>query len=291
MKLRIIYTFFALLLGAFMFFGNADGRAASQGQGNTGAPGDETLGTGVLRTCQTCHNNGSFAVTPEFTITDGSGAVVSTTYVPGVTYDVKMVINTTPAAAAYGFQAVALAAPVDVDGASINTWNALSANTQVAVAQNGRQYAEQASASTANEFDMEWTAPVAGTGDVTFYYCGNAVNLMSGTNGDNALCGKVTLNEEGSMSSINAPDAKVALDIFPNPVGDVMHLKTTTEQAGIYNAVIFDQTGKAVLTRDMDIPTGERVNFLEVSNLSAGFYNLVLTDENGDAVSKKIIKN
>ena len=289
MKLRIIYTFFALSLGAFIFFGNADGRAASQGQGNTGAPGDEILGTGVLRTCQTCHNNGGFAVTPEFTITDPSGAAVAGTYVPGTTYSVKMAVNATPAAAAYGFQAVALAGAEDVDGPSINTWTAVSSNAQAAVAQNGRQYAEQANASTANEFDMEWVAPVAGTGDVTFYYCGNAVNLMSGTNGDNAICGKITLNEDGS-SSINAPDAKVALDIFPNPVGDVMHLRTTTEQSGIYSAVIFDQTGRAVLTRDMDIPTGERVNFLEVSNLSAGYYNFVLTDENGDAVSKKIIK-
>ena len=290
MKLRIIYTFFALSLGAFIFFGNADGRAASQGQGNTGAPGDELLGTGVLRTCQTCHNNGSFVVTPEFLMTDGSGTAVTTTYTPGVTYNIKMAVNSMPAAASYGFQAVALAAALDVNGPSVNTWTAVSTNAQVATAQNGRQYAEQASASTSSEFEMTWVAPVAGTGDVTFYYCGNAVNLMSGTNGDNAICGKITLNEDGTMSSINAPDAKVALDIFPNPVGDVMHLRTTTEQAGIYSAVIFDQTGKAVLTRDMDIPTGEKVNFLEMSNLSAGFYNLVLTDENGDAVSKKIIK-
>ena len=290
MKLRIIYTFFALSLGAFVFFGNADGRAASQGQGNTGAPGDELLGTGVLRTCQTCHNNGSFVVTPEFLMTDGSGAAVTTTYTPGVTYNIKMTVNSMPAAASYGFQAVALAGALDVNGPSVNTWTAVSGNAQVATAQNGRQYAEQASASTNAEFEMTWVAPAVGTGDVSFYYCGNAVNLMSGTNGDNAICGKMTLTEDGMMSSINAPDAKVALDIFPNPVGDVMHLRTTTEQAGIYSAVIFDQTGKAVLTRDMDIPTGEKVNFLEVSNLSAGFYNLVLTDENGDAVSKKIIK-
>ena len=277
-------------MGAFIIFGNAGGRAASQGQGNTGAPGDETLGTGVLRTCQTCHNNGGFSVTPEFTITDGSGTITTTTYTPGVTYDITMVVNAMPEAAAHGFQAVAIAAPEDVDGNSINTWSASSNNVQVAVAQNGRQYAEHNGPSTTNEFEMEWTAPVAGTGDVTFYFCGNAVNLMSGTNGDNAICGKITLTEEGS-SSINSPDAKVALDIFPNPVGDVMHLRTTTEHAGIYNAVIFDQSGKAVVTRDMDIPTGERVNFLDVASLSAGFYNLVLTDENGDAVSKKIIKD
>ena len=289
MKLRIIYTFFALSLGAFVFFGNADGRASSQGQGNTGAPGDETLANGTLRTCQTCHNNGSFAVTSDFSITDGSGAAVGAAYTPGETYKVTMAISTMPAAPAYGFQAVALGASLDVNGPSINTWVATSTNAQVAVAQNGRQYAEQASASTEGTFDMEWTAPATGTGDVSFYYCGNAVNLMSGTNGDNAICGKMTLSEDGA-SSINAPDAKVALNIFPNPVGDVMHLKTTTEQSGIYNAVIFDQAGKAVLTRDMDIPTGEKVNFLDVSNLSSGYYNLVLTDENGDAVSKKIIK-
>ena len=288
MKLRIIYTFFALSLGAFIFFSNANGRAASQGMGNTGAPGDEMIATGP-RTCQTCHNNGTFTITNEFLVTDAAGTPIETVYTPGEEYTIKMIINS-PEAAAYGFQAVALGAPIDADGPSINTWVASSANAQVAVALNGRQYAEQISASTSNEFEMEWTAPAAGTGDVSFYYCGNAVNLMSGTNGDNAICGKMSLSEDGVMSSINAPDAKVALDIFPNPVGDVMHLKTTTEQSGIYSAVIFNQTGKAVLTRDFDVPTGEQVNFLEVSNLSSGYYNLVLTDENGDAVSKKIIK-
>ena len=273
-----------------MFFGNAGGRAGSQGQGNTGAPGDETLGSGALRTCQTCHNNGGFAVTPELIITDANGTVTTTTYIPGATYNVRMVVNSTPAPAAHGFQVVALAASLDEDGPSIDTWSTTASNVQIATAINGRQYAEHGGGpSESNEFEMEWIAPVSGTGDVSFYFCGNAVNLMSGTNGDNAMCGNFSLTEEGA-SSINAPDAKVALDIFPNPVGDVMHVRTTTKQAGIYHAVIFDQSGKAVLTRDMDIPNGEIVNFLEVSNLSAGYYNLLLTDENGDAVSKKIVK-
>jgi len=33
-------------------------------------------------------------------------------------------------------------------------------------------------------WNFQWTAPAAGTGDVTFYYCSNAVNNNGGTSGD-----------------------------------------------------------------------------------------------------------
>ena len=177
MKLRIIYTLFVLLFGSFLFLNNSGGRATTASEGNTGAPNDNGNNN---RTCQNCHNNGSFAVTPTIEITDANGIAVTTDYIPGETYNVRMTVTSTDMPAGFGFQIVALNAASGVDGDPVNTWNIPtgSTNTQIATIANGRQYAEHNSASSTNEFLLEWTAP-AGGGDVTFYYAGNACLLYT----------------------------------------------------------------------------------------------------------------
>ena len=67
MKLRILYTFSFLFFISIVFLSNSTGRAVTANEGNTGAPNDNA---NMNRTCQTCHNNGSFTVTPEIEIKD-----------------------------------------------------------------------------------------------------------------------------------------------------------------------------------------------------------------------------
>ena len=55
MKFRFVYTTFLLALVALISLSNKTGRAASGGKGSTGAPGDNDLVSGQLRTCQGCH--------------------------------------------------------------------------------------------------------------------------------------------------------------------------------------------------------------------------------------------
>jgi len=282
MKLRIIYTLFTLMIGAFLFLGNSDGRASSQSEGNTGAPNDNTSNN---RTCQTCHNNGAFGVTPVLEITDAAGTVITDNYLPGQTYNVKMTVDASNSPTGYGFQMVALNAASGADGAAVNTWANGSSNVQFATLGNGRQYAEQSSLSSSNEFTMEWTAPSNGT--VTFYYGGNAVDDNGNTNGDNATMSSTSLDSD--PNSLNELEKSVALDIFPNPVNDVLNLRTNAQTTDTYDLQLFDQNGKQISTERLLIPSGENLAPIEVANLPTGIYSLILSDGKNQ-ITKKMLK-
>jgi len=45
-------------------------------------------------------------------------------------------------------------------------------------------------------WEFEWTAPAAGAGDVTCYYCANAADGLGGKRGDHIFCASQTLAEE-----------------------------------------------------------------------------------------------
>ena len=282
MKLRIIYTLFALMVGAFLFLSNAGGRASSQSEGNTGAPNDNAMNN---RTCQTCHNNGSFGVTPVLEITNAAGTVITDNFNPGETYNVKMTVDATGTPAGYGFQIVALNAAAGSAGTAVNTWATPSSNVQIATLGTGRQYAEQSALSASNEFTMEWTAPVDGT--VTFYYGGNATNDSGDTMGDNAVMGSISL--DSNPDAINELERVVALDIFPNPVNDVLNLRTNAETTDTYDLQLFDQNGKQISNERFMIPSGENITPINVANFPTGIYNLILSDGQNQ-IAKKMIK-
>lgn len=282
MKLRIIYTLFTLMVGAFLFLSNAGGRASSQSEGNTGAPNDNGSGN---RTCQTCHNNGAFDVTPTLEITDAAGTVITDNFNPGETYNVKMTVAATGTPGGYGFQITSLNAASGMDGTPVNTWANPSSNTQIATLGTGRQYAEQSALSSSNEFTMEWTAPASGT--VTFYYGGNATDDNGNTNGDNAIMGSMSIDAD--PNALNELEKIIALEIFPNPVSDVLNLRTNAQTTDTYDLQLFDQNGKQISIERLMIPSGENVAPIEVANLPTGIYSLILSDGKNQ-IAKKMLK-
>ena len=204
---------------------------------------------------------------------------------PGETYNVKLTVDATGTPAGYGFQITSLNAGLGIDGVPVNTWANPSANTQLATIGNGRQYAEQNGISTSNEFTMEWTAPASGT--VTFYYGGNAVDDNTMNSGDNAIMGSVSLDSD--PDAINELERILALDIFPNPVSDVVNLRTNAQTTDTYDLQLFDQNGKQVSAERLMIPSGENVAPIEVANLPTGIYSLILSDGKNQ-IAKKMLK-
>ncbi len=286
MKLNFTYTIFSLVLMAVLFSSSSGGRAGAAMQGNTDAPGDDT------KTCVTCHgNSSSIQVTLSIDILDGEGNSIDTTgYVGGETYDAVVTINVedgTPTG--FGFQMLGLNASKGENGPVASEWSAPADNVQIInVASTGRTYAEHKGITTDNVFRVKWTAPEKDSGEVTFYACGNGINGNGETSGDNAACGTFTITEKLNTNT-SRPIESLDLVIAPNPVEDVLHIRTNSPNSGDYNLTITDLLGRTIYQEVFDLPQGKSDYPLSVSNLETGIYSLHLSG-NGKMLTRQIVK-
>lgn len=283
MKINYIYTLAIVCLIAIVSMGSSGGRATAADSGNTGAPGD------AGSTCITCHgNNPDIEVSLDIAITDGDNNPIDK-YVPGTTYQGSVTLNVLEGnPAAHGFQIVALAGALDQDGESINTFANPSANTQITTTSAGRQYAEHNGPSeNGNVFEFTWTAPEENTGPVTFYSCGNGVNLNGSTSGDNAACSTLELLERPVSTAYLGLETQ--LKVAPNPVEEQLNLSVDGALQGNFTARIFDVSGKQWLTREITLAGGENRFTFPVQELPTGIYFLQLAN-GAEAATLRVVK-
>ena len=277
---------FGLCFLGFLFSSNEFGRAAFANWGNTGAPGDQELPSGEPRTCISCHNTGAIQVTLDIFLRDTLGNEIVDEYIPGQTYEVEVVINnpSPPVPLGYGFQMIALD---DATESEINTWTEDALNVKLSTASNtGRTYVEQAGASGAPNFLMQWTAPEQGTGSVTFYSCGNGVNGTGSSGGDGAACNTLTL-QEGEISSNNELFAKsFNLKLSPNPTSHFLKLDVDSNKSAEYKIDLLSTQGEVVRSTFVDFHAGANSISFDVANLPTGMYFVQLQNLRSSVVYK-----
>ena len=286
MKLNLLYFLFALALGAFLLQGSSQGRANVAGQGNCGAPGDDS------RTCITCHERSSSPIKVDIAIEakDAGGNIIGE-YIPGDTYDLSVIITPTSTSelpGAYGFQMVCLNADKDILGTEIPGWSDQSNNARIVGGANtstGRTYVEQAGPSTDSIFTVKWTAPDTLSGVVTFYSCGNGVNQNNGTSGDGANC--ITLSVQQNMST-NANEVSDLVDfsVGPNPAVNQLQVRTNFKDGNQYKASIFDMAGQLHYQNSFYFDAGTQLQTIDISHLARGMYIIRLTNGKQIASSK-----
>ena len=215
MTRQTLLTFGMALLSAatlLLLPANSGGRAASANVGNTGAPGESG------QTCGSCHNGGGFGpVSGSLAVQESGIATPVSSYVPGLVYDITLTTTASGSPSGYGFQMTAL----DGADAEVGTWSAPASNVQIetASAVGGRTYVEHNGVTSSPVFSVQWTAPSAGTGTVTFYFGGNAVNLNNSSSGDNVMPSSTfSLSESGAPTALGETLSPVNLSVFPNPV-------------------------------------------------------------------------
>lgn len=288
MKLRLAYTFFLGILCAVALMGNKNGRASTPpGAGNTGAPGDETS-NGQPVVCNSCHTNSPITSTLSIKVLNSNGDTV-TQYVPGQQYTARVTVTAvTGNPQGYGFQMIALkdTGNVDLDGFTDQNPN----NYKIAtVNSTGRTYAEHDNVSTPNTFNVKWTAPPAGTGSVTFYAAGNAVNKNGLNSGDGASFSSLKLTE-GSSTSTQNPDAeRIALRVLPNPATTEATLSVNLPQAGKYRLAVFDLSGRLVSETFQQLSAGYNLLALPVASWDAGVHFATLAGA-GISANVKVVK-
>lgn len=278
MKINSLSLVVAVLFAALIALGNSGGRATAANSGNTGAPGDAGA------TCITCHGNDpTIEVSLDIAITDGDGTIVDN-YEPGRLYQGSVTLNVLEGnPAAHGFQIVALDGEEGENGPSINTFADPADDVQITTISSGRQYAEHNGPNQDdNVFEFTWTAPEAGTGTVTFYSCGNGVNLNGSTGGDNAACGTLSLTER----PVSTPDRSLAaeLTVYPNPVDDVVNLRIDGSLTGVHTVRITSVAGQTVSERAVTLTGGSNQLSIPAYDLTPGAYYVQLTDGTRSAV-------
>lgn len=254
---KYIYTLFCLGFLATALMSNQSGRAFSGRTGSTGAPGDD------LTVCKSCHN-GPINVSVSLTLFDNGDSVLM--YEPNKNYTIKVRINHVNGEIpkAFGFQLVALQAALGKTGTSINTFAPISSNSKVTTLNSGRQYAEHKSRSVTNIFEVGWTAPVKGSGPVSFYAGGNGVNADNSSAGDGSSKISVQFNEKITSSTSSIQKSNISL--FPNPANEMVNVQG--EINGVSKLVLRDLMGK-VIREEIWNPNRRTIN---LEDLRDGIY-------------------
>lgn len=191
MQMTKFIPFGCIALTGWFFLANHNGVAEQQNKDRTGAPGSQPI-------CSACHSGGNYDVSPFVMLTDLDNTTEFPAYVPGETYLLQFFLNeSTQMAAGFGLQSTLLTS----NGQSAGAFSNPSSNGQLENA-NNRHIFEHNDLSESNTFTVHWTAPAAGSGDVTLYYAGIAANGNSGTGGDATFSGSQTWFE-GTSSAVH----------------------------------------------------------------------------------------
>lgn len=282
MKLRLIGLLFFGALCFTILPSNKNGRASESQKGNTGAPGDESNSNGSPRTCSYCHFGAAGPVT-FIHLLDGNGDTV-TQYLPGQEYKARVrMTNSNTNLTGYGFQMIALrdSDNSDLDGFSDPGNNTVN-NYKIATIPNGRTYAEHDNISSTPVFDVVWTAPPQGTGPVTFYAAGNAVNRNGTTSGDGTDSDILHISEAIPASTAKSGIAAIPLSIWPNPATDNAYLNLQLQQRGMVQLRVFNLYGKLCWVSTQNLDAGLNSLQLPVATWKAGTY--VLEISNGSQI-------
>ncbi len=187
MKTR--YSFFAAIfigiIGLMIVdagFNKADSHTNGAATAHTGSPGDGGA------TCNNCHAGPTPATE--------AGLITSTIPVSGYTAGQTYTITATVARqdhTKFGFEI----SPQDLTGNLLGTL-ILTNTTEMQLIGTGKYITHQSAGVTgvnSRTWTFDWTAPAAGTGDVTFYGAFNITNALNNSSGDTIVLSTLTVNE------------------------------------------------------------------------------------------------
>ena len=240
---------------------NASGAAQNQGTDRTGSPIGDSY-------CGDCHGTGNYNPTVEIAMLDGTSPI--TTYIPGKKYTMQLsIVAGAGTPGGYGYQATVLDTKSNAQAGAFSA----APSGQRIVTLGGRQYAEQSRRSTSNTFQMPWTAPAAGTGDLKVYASGLAVNGDGGTGRDNAV--KVTLNLSEATSTGLASNRILSaqIKVYPNPAIEFakVEIEGSTENEQLW-VNLLDVQGRILQSKKLQQATQNSQVDLNVKALPKGQY-------------------
>jgi hypothetical protein len=285
-KKHLLLSFFAVAALATFNIKQANSKVASPPAGSSGDP--VTNATCIQSGCHV----GTATAPPQGGVALAIGTGNPTTalnssfqYTPGTVYNIAFSITSNTGR--YGFQIV----PLTGSNAMAGSYTVTSASTTQINSLAGRQYMGHKSASSIKNWLFKWTAPAAGTGDVTFYYTYNTADGNNVADASDQVYKSTITITEANGTGINDIAANVSdLTIFPNPINNEFGLSFNLLQANQVNAQLFTLNGqmaKELINAKMN--EGAVNQQFDISGLPSGIY-VVKVNVGQSSVSKKIIK-
>lgn len=263
---KIILSFVAIATGIALMATQI--QASSNGRSNlTGGAGQST--------CSNCHGSaaagGSVALTSD---------IPAAGYTPGTTYHMTATV-TYSGRSCFGIDLIAL----NSSNASTGTITVTDATYTKTVTSASKVNLEQKTPKPTGTFTFDWTAPVAGTGNVTFYFAGLAAN-NNGTDdsGDYTYTGNKAYAENvGGANGIEAIQATASA--FPNPASAQLTVKSNIQSNAAISVI--DMNGR--LMQQTSVANAAQFE-LNIADLNAGVY-FVQVQGAGKTANVRFVKN
>jgi len=248
-----------------------DGRA-----GATGSPGETTCNTSQCHTGNVVNSGGG-------SIVIAAPTMPGWMYVPGQVYPISVTVSKagTPLFG-LGFEALR---STGANGGTLSITT--PAETQIKVASIGGNLRSNVVhqlngglTSNAHTFTFNWTAPLAGTGTVTFYAAGNAANDNGNTSGDFIYTVSQVITESATGLFDYATDK--FLQLYPNPSSGEFNISFELDEPSPVSIEMIDLSGKVIsqiLSRPVTSGSHE-INHEADSSLPTGIYFIRLTIDN-----------
>lgn len=282
------FTFSLVIISSLVIvydanYNNAHTSGSGAVSGRTGSPGDGA-------TCNTgsCHSGAA----PTDQVATITSDVPVGGYVPGATYNITATASKA-GVTEFGFQL----SPQNASGAKLGAFvTPLPAGTQFANPNTGmaNKYVTHTGSGTAGTdtktWTVQWTAPVQGTGTVTFYGAFNFTNSSNSSSGDVIKNATLAIVENTSIGINEADGGNEGFVVFPNPASDIVNVSFFLYEMTSVSAEIFDINGRLVkqtITENLH-PGRHELKFHAHNDMEAGVYFIRLND--GKSVySKKVV--
>ena len=243
-----------------------------------GSPGGKTNSPGDVQNCTQCHTGN---LNPGNATTSITSTGLSAGYTPGQTYTINAAIAGT-SSSKIGFE---VTVESDANNSKVGTITITDAPRTKTV-NGGNAITHNASAGTAavsgaNAWSFDWTAPTAGTGNVTFHGAFNVTNGNLNTQGDEIYTAIFSVQESITTNLDDlATDSKIVL--YPNPTINGFGISSS---AKIETIQILDLSGKVVFTESNNF------NHINTNELAPAIYFVkIITKNSGLLIEKLVIK-
>lgn len=249
----------------------------------SGSPAAHTGSPADGMNCTMCHGGTASASSTQLITSN----IPASGYVPGQTYTIIAAVGQ-QGISKYGFQI----SPQSPSGTLLGSLAITNSSATKIV---GTKYVTHTAGGTAapsfaRTWSFNWTAPAAGTGNVTFYGAFNYSNGLSNSSGDIIRLNTLTVNESTGVGiAENKLDGQFS--VFPNPVSDVLQIKADLQNAAEIRVELLDLNGRTtnVSGSFTGVPGSAVFNMEIPASLPSGIYQLFIETAEGKTV-KKIYK-